>query len=344
MLARSEVIGVRSSWLASAMRWRWAATERSSASRVPLKLAARRPSSSRPPTSRRRERSRLPDRVSVCSVKRPIGASAVRATSVPRIAASMIPAPPISDQDQQQPAELVVDLGQGTGDQDGAARARGDGQDPQLSSFDRPVGEARAAAPGRDRPVGRVDRDARRRCLPAWDVDAPAHREELHVSTRPRRRAPAGPGPGTASRRRSPGRRAPVGPRAVGGAAGRSHRRAARREDARPGSQLAVNFAAQIRAHRDIEADRGGQHRQRHRQARDRHDPPPQRHRPAGPLMALAASSRRPAPCGSGCAHRHPRACAAGSRCRRAGRWRSGRSHSPRRGRRSGCEREPGGG
>ena len=34
MLARSEAIGVRSSWLASAIRWRWAATERSSRSSV----------------------------------------------------------------------------------------------------------------------------------------------------------------------------------------------------------------------------------------------------------------------------------------------------------------------
>ena len=34
MFARSEEIGVRSSWLASAIRWRWACTERSSASSV----------------------------------------------------------------------------------------------------------------------------------------------------------------------------------------------------------------------------------------------------------------------------------------------------------------------
>ena len=48
MFARSEEIGVRSSWLASAIRWRWACTERSSASSVPLKLSASRASSSRP--------------------------------------------------------------------------------------------------------------------------------------------------------------------------------------------------------------------------------------------------------------------------------------------------------
>ena len=95
MFARSDEIGVRSSWLASAIRWRWAATERSSASRVALKLAASRPSSSRPATSRRRDRSKLPVSVSVLAVKRAIGASAVRATSAPSSAASTMPPTPI---------------------------------------------------------------------------------------------------------------------------------------------------------------------------------------------------------------------------------------------------------
>ena len=48
MLARRLAIGVRSSWLASATRWRCASTERSSASRVALKLRASRASSSSP--------------------------------------------------------------------------------------------------------------------------------------------------------------------------------------------------------------------------------------------------------------------------------------------------------
>ena len=46
MFARRLAIGVRSSWLASATRWRCASTERSSASSVVLKLRASRPSSS----------------------------------------------------------------------------------------------------------------------------------------------------------------------------------------------------------------------------------------------------------------------------------------------------------
>ncbi len=95
MFARSDEIGVRSSWLASAIRWRCAWSERSSASSVPLKLSASRASSSRPSTSSLRERSGLPVSCSVRSVKRPIGASAVRATSAPSNAASTTPPAPI---------------------------------------------------------------------------------------------------------------------------------------------------------------------------------------------------------------------------------------------------------
>ena len=94
MFARSEAIGVRSSWPASAIRWRWAATERSKASSVVLKLPASRASSSRPSTSRRRDKSRFPVSASVRLVKRAIGASATRATSAPRIAARAMPATP----------------------------------------------------------------------------------------------------------------------------------------------------------------------------------------------------------------------------------------------------------
>ncbi len=94
MFARSDAIGVRSSWLASAIRWRWASTERSSASSVALKEPASRASSSRPVTSRRCERSRPPASVSARAVKRAIGASAVRATSAPSSAAIAMPATP----------------------------------------------------------------------------------------------------------------------------------------------------------------------------------------------------------------------------------------------------------
>ena len=87
MFARRLAIGVRSSWLASATRWRCASTERSSASSVALKLRASRASSSSPATSSRCDRSGLPVIASVRRVKRAIGASAVRATHAPSTAA-----------------------------------------------------------------------------------------------------------------------------------------------------------------------------------------------------------------------------------------------------------------
>ena len=87
-------IGVRSSWEASATRLRCDWTERSSASSVLLKVWASRANSPPPVTSTRSESSRsgLAAMVSVCRVKRAIGASAVRATSSPSRAASAIPA------------------------------------------------------------------------------------------------------------------------------------------------------------------------------------------------------------------------------------------------------------
>ena len=81
MLARRLAIGVRSSWLASATRWRCASTDCSSASSVALKLRPRRASSSSPSTSSRCERSGFPVSASVRRVKRETGASAARATS-----------------------------------------------------------------------------------------------------------------------------------------------------------------------------------------------------------------------------------------------------------------------
>ena len=94
MFARSVAIGVRSSCEASATRWRCACTDRSSASSVALKLRARRASSSRPCTSSRCEGSGSAVSASVRRVKRDTGASAARATSIPRIAATAIPPTP----------------------------------------------------------------------------------------------------------------------------------------------------------------------------------------------------------------------------------------------------------
>ena len=94
MFARRLAIGVRSSWLASATRWRWASTERSSASSVALKVRARRPSSSVRSVCMRCEVSPSAASSSVRRVKLATGESAVRATRAPRAAPSATPAAP----------------------------------------------------------------------------------------------------------------------------------------------------------------------------------------------------------------------------------------------------------
>ena len=91
MFVRRLVSGVRSSCEASATKRRWLRAESSSAASMVLKLPARRPSSSVPSSAMRRERSRVSVTSSVASVSRRTGASAVRATSSPRAAASPIP-------------------------------------------------------------------------------------------------------------------------------------------------------------------------------------------------------------------------------------------------------------
>ncbi len=91
MLVRSVASGVRSSCEASATSRRWAASERSSAASISLKLAARRPSSSSPRTSIRWVRSWVRATSSAASETSPAGASAVRATTGPSAAASAMP-------------------------------------------------------------------------------------------------------------------------------------------------------------------------------------------------------------------------------------------------------------
>ncbi len=123
MFARSEEIGVRSSWLASAIRWRWACTERSSASSVALKLSASRASSSWPSTSSRRDRSRLPRQR--LRAPREARDRRERRARDERTEHRREHDPSAADQreQQQQPAQLVFDLRQGTRDEHRAARA-----------------------------------------------------------------------------------------------------------------------------------------------------------------------------------------------------------------------------
>ena len=75
-----------------------------------LKLRASRPSSSVPLGSIRCDGSRVPASSSVRRVKRPIGASAVRATSAASAAPSATPAAPTSEQHEQHAVELAVHL------------------------------------------------------------------------------------------------------------------------------------------------------------------------------------------------------------------------------------------
>ena len=123
MFARRLAIGVRSSWLASATRWRCASAERSSASSVALKLRARRASSSWPSISRRCERSGLAVSASVRRVKRETGASAARATTKPSAGRDEDADAADGEQDDEQLAQRAVDLGQRPRDLRGAARA-----------------------------------------------------------------------------------------------------------------------------------------------------------------------------------------------------------------------------
>ena len=97
---------------------------------------------------------------SVRLVKRAIGASATRATSAPRIAASAIPATPTITSSKQDPAQLVVQFAQRPGDQHRAARAGADRQHPQPDvPFTVLIAQRAAPAAGGDRLVARAHRD-----------------------------------------------------------------------------------------------------------------------------------------------------------------------------------------
>ena len=95
MFVRRLVSGVLSSCDASATSCRCARVDFSSAPSIALKLAARRPSSSRPPESMRCERSPVSVTFSAVAVRRRTGASAARETASPSAAAIAIPPPAI---------------------------------------------------------------------------------------------------------------------------------------------------------------------------------------------------------------------------------------------------------
>ena len=139
MLLRSAAIGVRSSCEASAMSWRWDWIERSSASRVWLKLAASRRSSSAPVSSRRRGRSSALVTCSVWAEKRSIGASAARAMTVPKMIGEQDPGADQQAVGEQQPVQDRVHRGERQCDLDRVSLgvvAIADGEDLDVRALD----------------------------------------------------------------------------------------------------------------------------------------------------------------------------------------------------------------
>ena len=183
MFARRLAIGVRSSWLASATRWRCASTERSSASSVALKLRASRASSSSPVAAIRSTGSGLPAISSVRRVKRWIGASAARATSAPRPAARAMPAAAtIASTTRMSRSEWSTSVsGRATCSaplRDGSARV----STRRCVSATLRAGERLAGARARDRARLRGDGQAGRRAF--GSQDRPVGADDLRVALR----------------------------------------------------------------------------------------------------------------------------------------------------------------
>ena len=146
MLARRLAIGVRSSWLASATRWRCDTTERSSASSVELKLRARRVSSSRPVTSMRSDGSGSAASSSVRRVKLAIGASAVRATTAPIPTPRATPAAPTNSSTSRMRSSWRSTSSSGRATWIAPASPRPRGEDAQVEAGDGRVDQLLARA------------------------------------------------------------------------------------------------------------------------------------------------------------------------------------------------------
>ena len=150
MFARRLAIGVRSSWLASATRWRCASTERSSASRVVLKVRARRPSSSVRSVWMRCEVSPSEASSSVRRVKLATGESAVRATRAPRARPERHASRAHQHQHRQDAVELAIHLLERAGHLHGAAGAGAAGENAQVRAVHGGVREVLARSAARD--------------------------------------------------------------------------------------------------------------------------------------------------------------------------------------------------
>ena len=334
MLVRSVASGVRSSCEASATSRRCAASERSSAAIISLKLAASRPSSSSPrdldPLGQVVGPRDLLGRVGDLAGRRERGARHER----PERRGERDAAGADRGQDDDQGVEGVVGVLERAGHLHRAARRPAAGSAPagrcrrRVTSLEIARRRRwRASCGPRSRPGSGPA--TRRRCTTA----------PLGPISCARAGGPPGPGGGTASadllaaaaalRRaglpRAAARRRPAGRRRI---ASRRLRlpddplAAARRS--RLMAQVVVDVAAQPVADQRVDEDRGEQHRERDREAESRAS---RRRR----LTSRAASSRPRAPSGSAAARRPPRSCGAGSRCRPRASSSSARSRSPRR-------------
>ena len=147
-----------------------------------LKLVASRLSSSSPLTSIRSERSCVSVTRSTVSVRRLTGVSAARATTRPRPGRDD-DAPRRDEQEEQaQPLERLVDLGEGSRHLDGCIRAVAEGEDAEVRAVDLDVVPEGAALPPRDGEHVVVDRKAN--LLAERRDDAAVGVHELHVAAR----------------------------------------------------------------------------------------------------------------------------------------------------------------
>ena len=151
MFARSEAIGVRSSWLASAISWRCADSEPSSASSVVLKLGASRASSSRPLDLQALGQVHLAGErlraAGEANDRRERRARHQRAQQ----RRDRDPRQPDDQQDQQDAVELVIDLAERSRDHHRAGGVGADRQHPQVGALDGSVAQRAPAAARRDR-------------------------------------------------------------------------------------------------------------------------------------------------------------------------------------------------
>ena len=163
MLVRSEVSGVRSSWLASATSWRWRTRDASSAVSIMLNALAKRAISSSPSTGSR-VRSSVRAIRSTAVVSRRTGRRPLLATSQPAKPAASTPSPPNATVTQPSRAEDPVLVVQRLCDDECEAVLLGRyGDDPVALVIDEESADARFPFALRDLELGLPEPDVRAR-------------------------------------------------------------------------------------------------------------------------------------------------------------------------------------